>query len=202
MGPSRIDRRTWFRGVAAAATGTTLGAATWAWYQSTQDEPADAPAFELEPSEPVPDLARAFDPRATVALEALYPLLFPARNELPGAAEAGLLDYVERALRQGRLRSLRNELLKLARDLDRRAAPRTFAELDVARATQLLLDVQNDKAPTGRFVPSRALEIALRLGLEGLLGHPHHGGNRGFVAWDALAIRMPRHRSPHHGGTR
>ncbi|MEL6189167.1 MAG: gluconate 2-dehydrogenase subunit 3 family protein [Myxococcota bacterium] len=189
-----VDRRTWVRGAAAAAAGTTLGGATWAWYQNTRAQAPGAPAFVPEVQPVLPDLERAFDPRATVALGALFPVLLPSREGLPGAAPARVFDYVERALRQGRLRPLRNELLKLARYLDRLSAPKRFADLDIARLTQILLEVQSDSARKGTFVPQRALEVALRLGLEGYLGHPHHGGNRAFVAWEALEIPMPRRR--------
>lgn len=192
------------RAFLAAGAGLTVGGATWAWFR--QEAGLDErPRVAEPPAVPVP-LKRAFDARATDTLARLYALLLPGGGALPSALDAGVLSYVEQAGRVAGLRPLRDEVLKLSRHLDRIAEPLRFAETDDARATQLTLEVQADDAPRGRFIPSRGLEAALRLGLEGYLGHPHHGGNEAFKAWDALNIRMPRERVAlghhHQGGQR
>jgi hypothetical protein len=192
-------------GAGASLVGTGLIA--WLRSRGYEVDVPDQPVDRGPPTELVPLSGPPFDVRAREALLVLYALLLPGdpARGLPGADDAGVFAYVERAARIPGLRPLRDDLLKLARFLDGQAAPARFAELDVARQTQLLLAAQADQAPTGRFVPARALEAALRLGLEGYLGHPHHGGNRAFAAWEALDIPMPRERDPlagghHHGG--
>lgn len=192
------------RAALLGAGGVAVTAGTWAWLRArglAEDRPEQA--IERTPPASAPPLpGPAFDPRAEATLRSLYDELLPGQPELglPSASEADVFGYVKEAARLPGLRPLRDEVLKLARHLDR-AGPRRFVELDVAERTQLLLAVSSDTGRTGRFVPSRALEAALRLGLEGYLGHPHHGGNQGFVAWEALRIRMPRDRAPHrsHG---
>lgn len=196
-----VSRRSLLAGGAGAAL---LSGGTWVWLRErgyTEDPPPTRFPRALEPrSSPalVPLSGPPFDPRSREAIAALYGHLLPGDpgRGIPSADEARVFEYVERAARVPGLRPLRNEILKLARYLDQRSAPERFSTLDAARATQIVLDTQEDTRPRGRFVPAQALEAALRLGLEGYLGHPEHGGNPGFIVWEALAIAMPKERSP------
>lgn len=198
---SIVSRRTFLGGAAGAAA---IGAGTWAWLQA-QGYAVDPPSEPLEripPALPGKLPGPPFDPRARTTLAALYGHLFPgdAERGLPNAGAAKVFEYVESASRHPGLRPVRDDILKLARFLDREAAPARFSDLPLERATRLLQAVGENRRPKGRFVPARALETALRLGLEGYLGHPHHGGNPDFITWEALDIRMPRARYPLAGG--
>lgn len=192
--PTGPHRRAFLVGSAGLAT---AGAATWAWFQ--REAVIDSVPLSPEPPAALIPLRRAFDPRATATLTRLLDLLIPGGDGMPSATAAGVPAYLERAGRVEGLRPLRDELLKLSRHLDRLSRPQSFGDLDAARATQLVLEAQADREPKGRFVAARAMEAALRLGLEGYLGHPHHGGNRDFAAWEALRIPMPRERLAHGG---
>ena len=193
------------RAVLAGGGAALLSAGTWAWLRH-RGLTVDAPEVPLERSvggRPAPLSGPAFDIRAARTLQVMYDDLLPGSEALgiPSASAAGVFAYLERACKEPGLRPLRDEVLKLARHLDRSSPStpgerRSFAELDVAERTQVLYAIASDQSPTGRFVPARALETALRLGLEGYLGHPHHGGNQDFVAWSALSIPMPRRRVP------
>lgn len=196
------------RGALLGGAGIALSAGTWLWLRERGLTEDRLPIERVPPRRPAPLAGPPFDPRATTTLRALYDELLPGSPEpgLPSASDAGVLGYVAAAAALPGLRPLRDEVLKLARYLDK-ASPdpsRRFADLDAAERTQILFAASRDDNPVGRFVPARALEVALRLGLEGYLGHPHHGGNRDFVSWDALDIRMPRKRVPEAmgGGSR
>lgn len=205
-GGLRSGRRAFLWGSAGAVV---VGAGAWAWLRA-QGYVEDPPPTPLD-RHPGPEVTAlggpAFDPRAEATLIALYGWLLPGHAELglPSAEQASVFGYVRAAALLPGLRPLRNDILKLARFLDREAQSRLggpppgpgFSALDEASATQVLLAAQEDEQRRGRFVPARALEAALRLGLEGYLGHPEHGGNRDFVSWDALGIAMPRRREAH-----
>ena len=191
------------RGVLGAGAGLALvGSGTWLWLRSLGYE-VDPPRTPIQRSPPPPLVELSgppFDPRAAQTLEILFWDLLPGDPDLglPSAREAGVWNYVQAAARVSGLRPIRDDLLKLARFLDLGAKPESFSDLDAARRTQLVIETQFDDKRRGRFIPSRALEVALRFALEGYLGHPHHGGNRAFAAWDGLDIDMPRDRVAHH----
>ena len=182
--------------VGGATATATVGGGTLLWFQQQ--------GYRIDPSPYVPKLesppiklpGAAFDLRAERTLRALYAYLIPGDPELglPSADEAEVMSYVQKAMTITGLRPVRDDLLKLARWLDSQVRPHSFAEIEPAQGTQVLLETQAHHEPIGRFRPAIALEAALRIGLEGYLGHSEHGGNPKFVTWSALKIAMPHER--------
>lgn len=200
-------RRTFLAGGLAAAA---LGGGTWAWLRARGyaiEPPLDVGGAEGRPK--VAALPGApYPPRALETLPPLVDVLLPGEPDLslPSGSDAGVVDFLVSASRSPGLTPLRNDVLKLTRWLDRAAQSEAgvrFVDLSdpTTRAAVVGRAAQHTSA-IGRFVPAVALEATLRLCLEGYLGHPHHGGNRGAAVWDALSIPMPRERTPahhHHG---
>ena len=187
-----------------------LGAGTWAWLRARgyAVRPPVGPG-RAEARAPVAGLPSApYPPLALATLPPLIDVLLPGEPDLslPTGSEAGVVDFLVSASRAPGLTPLRNDILKLTRYLDiaaQRHRGVRFAELDdPAIRAEIVAEAAGDRTARGRFVPAQALEAALRLSLEGYLGHPEHGGNRDAAVWDALHIGMPRDRRPahvHHG---
>lgn len=198
-----VKRRTFLAaGVGAAA----LSAGTWAWLRS-RGYPVDPPLSVGGGPERPPTAGLPSAPYPAPALATLGPLLdvlLPGDSALglPPAREAGVLEFLTSASRAPGLTPIRNDILKLARFLDQQAqglAGVRFGQLsDPAQQARVVAEAAADASPRGRFIPAQALEVTLRLALEGYLGHPFHGGNRDGKVWQALAIPMPMDRSPAH----
>lgn len=104
----------------------------------------------------------------------------------PGAAEAGVAEYLGQALGH---RSYRTYLLPLmAQGLDfldglaRQCHGEAFHRLDAPRQDELLGQLPGHAHPGVRMF----FNLLVNLTLEGFLCDPVHGGNRDFVGWQAL----------------
>ena len=186
-------------------SGAAIGTGTYVWLRRAGY--AVDPAISMGDGKPRPRTsaleAPPYDARALEVVVWLLEALLPGdpTRGLPGARDAGVIDYVVAASALAGLVVVRHDILKLTRHLERRmkhARGERFMEAPAEARAQLLREAAQDHEPRGRFVPSRAVEATLRLGLEGYLGHPHHGGNRNYAVWDALQIEMPRSRHPAH----
>ena len=144
-----------------------------------------------------------FDARSLATLTLLFDHLLPGDPELglPSAGEVGVTDYVNQTAAAPGFLAIRNELIRLIRTLDllsKKHFKNIFKAIEGAARENVILRLSQGEGRQGRFYPTRALHLAMRLGVEGYLSHPHHGGNTEHRAWEALRIPMPRHRSPHH----
>jgi hypothetical protein len=185
---------------------SVVGAGTYAWLRKLgyEVDPAleigthQRPKSGVLPHEP-------FDPIALAVLGALVDHLIPGdpAKQLPTGRDAGVLDYLIAAARAPGMGALRNEVLKLTRHLDMTAKQKlgtAFVDLGDRERAGIIAEAADNAGARPTFNPARALEATLRLALEGYLGHPHHGGNKGHAVWNALSIPMPRERTAHHGG--
>jgi len=196
-----VERRK-FLVVGAGAVGG-LSAATYFWLRAKSDalDPGTGPRGTPHPAaEPL--VGEPFDAPALATLRRLLDDLLPHTESLPSATESKVDVFIVRAVALPGLGNLRNALLKLTRHLDLQGKAdglRYSNQPNEARA-QILRSVAEGEEGRGAFRPKEALELTLRLALEGYLGHPDHGGNAGAAAWDALSIDMPRKRDPwgHH----
>ncbi|MBK8010094.1 MAG: gluconate 2-dehydrogenase subunit 3 family protein [Deltaproteobacteria bacterium] len=143
----------------------------------------------------------AFDPAASATLAVLVDDLLPGAEDLgiPDARSLGVSHFVGEAARSPGFQSVRADILKLLRHLDLAAKDTggsRFVDLHPEARGEILARIASGEPGRGSFNPGSALELTLRLALEGYLGHPHHGGNRDGLAWRALGIAMPLDRGP------
>jgi gluconate 2-dehydrogenase gamma chain len=109
--------------------------------------------------------------------------ILPTDHE-PGATEAGCASYIDRQLGLPHFDALRGQLERGLDHLDemaKRAHGRPFAACGPAEEDALLVALQGERrrGVTG----GQVFGLLLTLTLEGFLGDPRHGGNRGEVGW-------------------
>ena len=111
------------------------------------------------------------DARETIA--AAVSRILPGGEGMPGATEAGVMGYFDRALADPYWGDVRPGLLEGVRRLDR-----------VAHFGWDLRQVQTGATDDADFEGAIFFHDLLVLTLEGFLGDPVHGGNRNEVVWD------------------
>jgi gluconate 2-dehydrogenase gamma chain len=124
------------------------------------------------------------------ALEAIVDRLIPTDSNGPGAAEARVGRYIDRAL-AGELASFRTAYSDGLAAVDAYARGRfgaALADLDPAQQDAVLTAMEQNLA-TGFPAGSRAFfELVREHCLQGMFGDPVHGGNEDFVGWDLLGF--------------
>ena len=128
-------------------------------------------------------LPSALVPRHASLVEAAAARIFPT-TATPGASEAGVISYVQRALTDAY-----PEFVPLyragCRALDRHARTRFglgFLRVDDAQRDSVLADFEASRVPD--FPRAAAFFETLRTHtMEGVFGEPSYGGNRGLVGW-------------------
>ena len=128
-------------------------------------------------------------------VEALAARIFPGSPDDPGAREAGVLVYIDRAV-EGAYRELQSAYRRGLAELERHCreeARASFADLGAERQDALLteldqltlaLEAGEDAATDPRHVVLAQLyEMVRQHTLEGMLGDPAYGGNRGDAGW-------------------
>jgi gluconate 2-dehydrogenase gamma chain len=142
----------------------------------------------------VPDELTVLTAEEGAALEAVLDRLIPADDNGPGAREARVLRFVDRAL-GGPLRQLREGYRANLAALDALAAARhgsRFAGLAPVDQDALLAELERG-GPAG-FSPSAQafLDLVRVHAIHGMFGDPAHGGNAGRIGWRLLGYRGPR----------
>ena len=125
------------------------------------------------------------------AVEAFVDRLIPSDATGPGASEARVARYIDRAL-SGELAPSRPAYNAGLAALDRYSRTRfgaEFADLAPAQQDAVLTDLERNVAPG--FTPdSRTFfDLVREHALQGMFGDPYHGGNAEFIGWDL--IRFP-----------
>jgi gluconate 2-dehydrogenase gamma chain len=189
--PRIISRRALLR--SAGIAGAAAAAAPASLIVSTTEPPSAAPAYAQAASlqSTTPARREAFENlTATEAdlLDAVVDRLIPSDALGPGAREARVTHYIDRAL-GGALASSRQAYASGLASLDRYAQSsrgRRFLDLPNSDRDSVLIDVETGAA-TG-FSGSSAQFFALVLGhtRQGMFGDPYYGGNANFVGWDLL----------------
>ncbi len=120
---------------------------------------------------------------------ALFERFFPADENGPGAAEIGVVAYVDRALSGAYRDAAESYRLGLAA-LDRAARARhgaLFADCRAEEQDGLLSDLETGDLPDFRVPAQQEFFLMLRNhAREGLFSDPVHGGNRGKMGWRFL----------------
>ena len=118
-------------------------------------------------------------------LDAIAAQIVPSDEELPGAREARVIVFIDRALSDymaGQAEALFDDL----DDLNRRASERwgtgRFSELSDERQIELLQEIEN-----GAFFQQVRAAVLI-----GMFAHPDHGGNYDGAGWRLLGFE-PRY---------
>ena len=192
--PRVITRRDILKGAGVAAGATVLGASV----------PSAAVPGAAVPSAQVPGAAvTAAAAQAVAPLEALTAQeadlldlitarLIPTDGLGPGAREAKVVRYIDRAL-AGALASSRNAYRTGLAAFDRycrMSRGKPFAELTAIDQDSVLIDVETGAA-TGSgagFAGSSApfFTMVLNHTRQGMFGDPYYGGNANFAGWDLI----------------
>lgn len=171
----RITRRTfveWGLAVASGALGLLgLGCRS----RGRREEPSPGP----------------IPPELDAILEAASSRMLPS-DDGPGAREAAVIGYLRAALDMPVYRAQRLRLLDGARHLEataRRDWGIGFTSLSPEEQDRVLVHLQAGRENAGGFDGARFVHDLLSMSLEGFLGDPRHGGNRGEVGWEFIGYR-------------
>jgi gluconate 2-dehydrogenase gamma chain len=178
-GFSRHDllKRAGLAGIAVAVPGA--GAVV----SRLDEDTADAAAPEREARE-------AFTSAESDMIEAIVARLIPSDANGPGAAEARVSRYIDRAL-AGALAHLApfySNGLAAVDAYAKSAYGAAFTSLPPDKQDAALADMEADKA-TG-FTPSSSpfFETIREHALQGMFGDPYYGGNANFAGWDLIGF--------------
>jgi gluconate 2-dehydrogenase gamma chain len=187
--PRIISRRDILRGAGIAGAAAITAPAT---ILSTTGvaEPASSAAPPEPQSAPAPRREALEHLSAAEAdlLDAVLDRLIPSDATGPGAREARVIHYIDRAL-GGALASSRQAYASGLASRDRYAESSRgsrFLDLPDADRDAVLIDVETGAA-TG-FNPGSSQFFALVLShtRQGMFGDPYYGGNANFIGWDLL----------------
>lgn len=174
------------RSLLASAAG--VGAA-WLTLDLALIEDALAHAAQAVRQSPPPPF-RTLTPDEAAELSAVASRIMPT-TETPGATEAGVIYFIDRALGSEQKSALPMLRAGIA-DLKRRAARRkpgtkSFAALAAADQDAILLDIEK-----GAFFQSMRWATMV-----GMFGDPAHGGNRDHVGWKLIGFEhRPSYKAP------
>jgi gluconate 2-dehydrogenase gamma chain len=169
--PYAVDRRGFLKtsATAAAATAVACGAPEGRWRALTNDE------------------ART--------LAAVCDQIVPP-DDVPGAAEAGVVVFIDRQLAT-REKDQLAVWQQGVRALDATAQERkgmAFAVLPVEEQTAVLKNVEAGQVPSAAWEgldPQAFFGRLVRYTMMGFYGDPRHGGNREHVSWRMLGLPHP-----------
>jgi gluconate 2-dehydrogenase gamma chain len=142
---------------------------------------ADAPAAPAEAAAPA-----VLTPGELASLRAILARLLPADAAGPGAVEAGVDVYIDRALAgsYAALLPLYRTNLAALDAAARAQGTASFAGLATAEQDTLLQQVEAGKAAGASA--STFFQVVLEHMREGMFGDPMYGGNRNFAGWDLI----------------
>ena len=168
-----ISRRVFLAGAAGVGAGWLL--LDWAQVDAALAHAAHA--VQQRPAPPFTHLA----PDEAAELAAVAARILPT-TDTPGATEAGVIYFIDRALGAEQRKALPTMRAGIT-DLRRRAARRkpgttTFAALPAAHQVAILAEIEQ-----GEFF--QGMRCATMVGM---FGDPSHGGNRGGVGWKLLGF--------------
>lgn len=126
-----------------------------------------------------------FNSHQRATIEAATARIIPTDRD-PGALEAGVIDYIERALSGHAKRSVElylDGVLELDRLALERFAVKPFAALGPAEQDQILRLLEQRRSPF--------FAMLLEHTMEGFYGDPRHGGNKDRVGWKVIGFPGP-----------
>ncbi|MCP3105048.1 gluconate 2-dehydrogenase subunit 3 family protein [Myxococcus sp. K15C18031901] len=146
---------------------------------SSKAPPKDPGPLARESGGKTPRTFSAFEYAVVVAAtERILP-----RDEDPGATDADVAVYIDRILQTPEMEPIRGDFLEGVAALERRAQrmfQKGFATLTPAQQDELLTLFKDSPGKSGE---AHFFELLTVLSLEGFLGDPSYGGNKGRVGW-------------------
>ena len=121
-------------------------------------------------------------------LDAIVDRLIPSDAHGPGAREAGVMRYIDRAL-GGALASSRPAYAAGLAALDQYAKATRgsgFLELTPGDRDSVLIDVETGAARGFQGSSAQFFALVLAHTRQGMFGDPYYGGNANFAGWDLL----------------
>lgn len=151
--------------------------------------PVTAAASSAAPA-PEREALHSFTGAQADAVEAFVDRLIPSDANGPGASEARVARYIDRAL-DGDLAASRPAYTAGLSALDRWSQTRFgggFASLPAVQRDAVLTDLERNVA-TGFSPDSRTFfDLVREHALQGMFGDPYHGGNASFIGWDLIGF--------------
>jgi gluconate 2-dehydrogenase gamma chain len=182
---SRLSRRSFIQRVSFLGGGVVLlGPAC-----KRSEEKAKAPPADTGPLGATAggQALRTFSTFEYAVVAAATERILP-RDEDPGAVDADVPVYIDRILQTPALEPVRDDFLGGVAALERRAQrmfQKGFAALTPAQQDELLTVFKD--SPT-RSAEAHFFELLTVMTLEGFLGDPSYGGNKGRVGWRLMGF--------------
>lgn len=130
-------------------------------------------------------MSSVLDPHQRATIEAATARIIPTDHD-PGALEAGVIDYIERALAGHAKRAVqlyRDGVLELDRLAQERVGAKTFIALGAEEQDEVLRLLEQRASPF--------FATLLEHTMEGFYGDPRHGGNKDRVGWKMIGFPGP-----------
>jgi gluconate 2-dehydrogenase gamma chain len=114
-------------------------------------------------------------------------------DDFPGAAEAGVVTFIDRQLatrERDQLETWQRGVRALEATAQQRSG-RPFTELSSREQTALLKDLEAGRVPAAAWEgldPRAFFDRLVRCTMMGFYGDPRHGGNRRHVSWRMLGV--------------
>ena len=137
---------------------------------------------------------KALSPSESATISAVCDRLIPSDSTGPGAREANVVRYIDRAL-AGDLAPFRGAYTAAVVALDAYSQSKygaAFAALSTTQQDAVLTDMDLNRA-TG-FAPNAkaVFEMIRTHTVQGMFGDPAHGGNTNFIGWKLVRFPGPR----------
>jgi len=173
-----MDRRSFLQRLTFFGGGVVLlGGGACSKCASPSSAPAEAPAATTLDASPLTFTGAEYA-LVSAACERILP-----RDEDPGAQDANVPVYIDRMLQTPELGRMRQDFIQGVAALERRSQrmfQAGFAQATPAQQDELLGIFKDSPAGSGE---AHFFELLLVLTLEGFLGDPSYGGNKGKVGW-------------------
>ena len=172
--------------IGAAVGGAVVAGA--ALVRETIESPAQEDAVAGAPHGAPHDtnLGAFFNAADAAAIAALAERIMPGAPGMPGASDAGVLDYIDLAL-AGAYAPLRDFYRRGLAQLDaycRRKSGAPFVALSEAQQDEIVAALEDGSAAGFSYPGARTFFVTLRTHtMEGMFADPVYGGNKDFAGW-------------------
>jgi gluconate 2-dehydrogenase gamma chain len=143
---------------------------------------------------------KALSPGDAATISAVCERLIPSDATGPGAKEANVVRYIDRAL-AGDLSAFRPAYTAAVISIDSYSQSKygaAFAALPADKQDAVLTDMDLNRTtaqvPSVAFLPNAkaVFEMIRTHAVQGMFGDPEHGGNAGFAGWKLVRFPGPR----------